>query len=196
MKLFRVLASTLVAIIILSALVGTSAAGRLSFSSQTFRAGFVSWKFNGGFGTTDCALTLEGSLHSRTIAKVAGSLIGYITRAGIGICIGGSATILTASLPWHVRYRSFTGTLPNISAVLVNMFGVTFQIREPTFGITCLASGGTMNMTYNREAGGNLTTAVLGGTSPTNCGIEGTISGTSNSLTVLGGTARMTVTLI
>ena len=71
MKPVRALSSTLAAIIILSALVATSEATRISVSSQTFRAGFARWNFSGGFGTLECPLTLEGSYHSRTIAKSA-----------------------------------------------------------------------------------------------------------------------------
>jgi len=186
----------LVAITALAALVGTSTATRLSSSSQTFRAGFARWNYTGPFGTTECALTLEGSLHSRTIAKTIGSLIGLITRSIFGACVRGSATILTATLPWHVRYQAFTGTLPNITSLLTDIAGMSFQIREPFFGITCLASGGFPRLVYSREAGGALTTATISGSSPTNCGTELTISGTSNSLTVLGAATRITVTLI
>jgi hypothetical protein len=184
------------ALVALAALTSTATAGRLSSSSQTLRAGFSRLNFAGGFGTMECPLTIEGSLHTRTIAKVAGSLIGFITRAVLGTCTRGSATILTASLPWHVRYASFSGTLPNITQLSTNLTGAQFQIREPAFGITCLASGGTTTGVYNREAGGALTTAVIGGSSPTSCGLSLTLSGTSNSLTVLGAATRITVTLI
>jgi hypothetical protein len=196
MKTFKVLASTLVAIISLTAIVGTSTASRLSTSSQTFRSGFARWNFSGGFGTMECPLTLEGSLHTRTIAKTNGALIGYITRAIVGTCPRGRVAILAVGFPWHVRYVSFAGTLPNINSIATNVTGANFQITEPIFGVTCLASGGTMTNTYNREAGSNLTTAVIGGTAPTNCGITGTLSGTSNTLTELNGTTRIRVTLI
>jgi hypothetical protein len=197
MKLVRMLASTSVAVVMLSALVGTSSAGRLSSSSQTFRAGFARWDFAGGFGTTECALTLEGSLHSRTIVKTVGSLIGYITRAVLGACSRGEATILTASLPWHVRYASFSGSLPVISMVNATVAGAQFEIREPVFGVTCLASGGTGSLVFTRETtNGVLTTLQIGGESPTDCGVNGRQRGISNSLTVLGAATRITVTLI
>jgi hypothetical protein len=50
------------------------------------------------FFTTRCQVTLEGSLHTRTIAKVQGALIGYITTARLA-CSSGSLTIL----PEHCR---------------------------------------------------------------------------------------------
>src|SRR5215216_7887633 len=169
MKPIRTLTTTLIALGMLAAFVGTANARSLSTSSQTFRAGFDRLDFISAF-SLECPATLEGSLHSRTIAKVAGNLIGYITRAVLGRCIRGSATILTASLPWHVRYVGFEGTLPAIGRLLTNVSGSQFQIREPTFGITCLASGGIPSLTFNREAAGALTTAEIGGTSPSNCG--------------------------
>jgi hypothetical protein len=196
MKTVRILASASVAIAILAACVGTSAAGRLSVTSSTFRVGLARWTFSGGFGTVECPLTLEGSLHSRTIAKTAGSLIGYITRATLGTCARGSATILTVSLPWHVRYGTFSGTLPAITRIFTTFTGARFQIREPVVSITCLASGGTNSVAYNRESGGVLTSAEIGGETPTNCEIPGVLSGISNTLTVLGAETRIIVTLI
>jgi hypothetical protein len=196
MKLGRALFAVVVAAALLGALVATASAARLSSTSQTIRATFARVSFAGGFGTNECALTLEGSFHSRTIAKTAGVLAGYVTSAILGSCIRGRGTILTASLPWHTRYASFAGTLPNITAIAATITGPQWQIQEPVFGVTCLASGGTLTATFNREAGGALTTIVLGGSSPTNCGISGTLSGTSNAATVLGAATRITVTLI
>jgi hypothetical protein len=185
------------AIFVLAAMVSTSAAGRLSFSSQTVRATYARLSFGGGFGTTECPLTLEGSLHARTFVKTAGSLVGFITRAIVGACFRGSASILTATLPWHIRYSSFAGTLPNIARVNTSVSGINFQIREPTFGVTCLAANATSNALFTREAGGALTgVAIEGREIETSCGIRGTLTGTSTALTVLGAATRITVTLI
>src|SRR5438270_3751470 len=115
MKLCKLLLAVVGATVLLGALVGTASAARLSNSSTTFRATWTSAEFSGGFGTPRCSLTLEGSLHSATIVKTRGSLVGYITRASVGPCVNGSATVLTATLPWHVQYDSFTGTLPSIA---------------------------------------------------------------------------------
>jgi hypothetical protein len=198
MKLFKLLLAVAGATVLLGALVSTASATRLSQSSQTTRATFSVVRFAGGFGTTECALTLEGSLHSRTIAKVEGALIGFITRATLGACSRGSATVLTASLPWHVRYTSFSGTLPAITRLNTSVTGAQFQIREPVFGVTCLASGGATNGNYTRNtATGVLTGVEISGVNlPTNCGINGTLSGNSTALTVLGAATAITVTLI
>jgi hypothetical protein len=199
MKLSKLLLAVVGATVLLGSLVATASAGRLSSSSQTLRATFREVRFSGGFGTTVCNVTLEGSLHERTIAKAANNLIGYITAAAVGGCTQGSATILRETLPWHVRYQGFTGTLPAITTIVTRVINSSFQIREPVFGITCLARATEATPTigtYNREASGALTTARISGSVPTNCGAEGTLEGTSNSLTELNSTTRITITLI
>jgi len=196
MKFGRTLFAVVAATALLGALTATASAARLSSSSQTIRTTFASMTFTGGFGTTTCALTLEGSFHARTITKTAGVLAGFITRAALGACATGSATVLAATLPWHTRYASFSGTLPNITAINATISGAGWQIREAVFGVTCLAGGGILSAAFNREAGGGITSIAAGGRMPTSCGAEGTLSGTSNSTTVLGAATRITVTLI
>jgi len=197
MKAGKVLFAVIAATALLATLVATASATRLSSSSSTIRATFARVDFSGGFGTTECALTIEGSFHSRTIAKVAGALTGLITRATLGTpCIRGSATILTASLPWHTRYASFTGTLPNITRINATATGTQWSIREPAFGVTCLASGSTLQGAFNREASGAITGTEVIGNSETSCGIAGNVAGRASTTTVLGAATRITVTLI
>ena len=202
MKLCKLLLAVVGATVLLGSLVASASATRLSNSSSTLRATFPTSEFVGAFGTTRCALTLEGSLHSRTITKTAGLLMGYITRATLGTCTAGSATVLTETLPWHVQYASFTGTLPNgILTLVTNVVGSAFRVRE-TGGITCLvrsSAGEPSRGTYNVGAGGLLSSVTLGGRIRTGgeCfGATGELRGTSNSLTVLGGSESITVTLI
>jgi len=200
MKLFKLLLSVAGATVLLGALVSTASAGRLSSSHATLRSTFSRVDFTGGFGTVECAITLEGSLHSRSINKVPLGLIGSITRAIVGVCPRGSATILQESLPWNVRYMSFTGTLPNITAINVRVLYPAFRIREPTFGITCLAL--TENEepsfgTFSRDTvSRTLTTARITGEVETDCGTSGTLSSNAGPITVLNSTSRITVTLI
>lgn len=149
-----------------------------------------------------CALTLEGSFHERRTAKVAESLVGFVTRAGFGGCSTGSATVLTETLPWHVRYMAFTGTLPNISSIRAKIVGAGVQVRENVFGITCLLRSSAAEptiATFNREALGALSTVTLNGeiASGAECGgVRGGVSGTSNTLTVQSSATRITITLI
>jgi hypothetical protein len=109
------------------ALAATTAAARnFSVGNQTFRGTFNNFEFEAAAVRTTCRVTLEGSLHTRTIAKVAGSLIGYITRATFGQCSAGT-TVLTQTLPWHVSYESFSGRLPSITLLVLRMTGVSFR---------------------------------------------------------------------
>jgi hypothetical protein len=106
-----------------------------------------------------CTLTLEGSFHSRSIAKVAGALIGFITRAAVAHPCGGEGEmwvhngteeplgVRTAnSLPWHMTYQGFTGTLPDISEVRIRIRGVRVTDLWRVFGNpACLAVFGEAN---------------------------------------------------
>lgn len=197
MKLSKLLLATLGAAMLLGACVGSSSARSFSTSSQTWRVAFRSVTFRGAFGNMRCPVTFEGSFHARTIAKVSGALVGDITAAALGACETGSATLLTASLPWHARYASFTGTLPNITSTRVNVIGYGFQRREPAF--TCLArstEASPLVITYNREAGGALTTASLSGSIPSSCGINEALETTVDPITVPNSSTRITITLI
>ena len=199
MTLSKMLLIAVGAALVLGALVGAASAGRLSSTSTTFRAPFSRVVLSGAFGTIDCIVTLEGSLHTRTITKTVGRLIGYVTAANLGPCASGSATFLRETLPWHLTYRSFAGTLPNITAMNVDMSGYSLQYREPLF--TCLFRSGTgaaaMVLTFNREAGGALTTAIISGEAvPSSCGINARFTSSQAPLTVAGAATRITVTLI
>jgi hypothetical protein len=201
----RILLALVGATVVLGALVGNASANRLSSSSSTIRAVFNPMTFSGaGFVNVNCPVTLEGSLHSRTIVKTVGSLIGYINRASLALasCTGGTATINQASLPWHVRYAGFTGTLPNITAINTNIVGASFEVRDPGLGVTCnytTSAASPATGRYNREAGGLLTGVTVGGSIPTSSGFPcptGTLSGTSSAPTEVGTTTRIRVTLI
>jgi len=202
MKISKLILAVVSAAVLLGALTSAASAGRLSNSSQT---GITLWRtlnFTGPFGTVECEVLLAGTYHSRTITKTAGSLIGYITAGTILGCRRGSATINQASFPWHRRYRSFSGTLPNITSIEETISGAEWTIREPTFGATCTvrAANGTSIGTYTREAGGAITRAAASSTANRCEGAlnaEGTLSGSeTNVATALTGGSRITVTLI
>jgi hypothetical protein len=131
----RLLLAGLAATAILAAAVGTASAQRLSLSNQQIRVVWTSLELTNSItaSTVRCAVTLEGSFHSRTIVKVRELLIGYITRANVqnNQCTGGRATILNETLPWHVTYQSFRGTLPRIEEILLNLIRAGFDIEIP-----------------------------------------------------------------
>ena len=202
MKAYRLIFGALVATALFGALATSATARTFSISNQTWRAQFREVNLRLPFFTTRCQITLEGSFHSRTIAKVMGSLVGYITTARLGPCASGSATILTETLPWHVRYLAFSGTLPNITDLVFNIIDIAKRMREP-FGINCLyrsTAAEPTTLTATREAGGALTGAALGGSIRTGeeCFREVvTMTSDTGTVTVLGTTAtRITVRLI
>ena len=124
------------------------------------------WEISGPeFVTYRCRLTLEGSFHARSIAKVAESLIGYVNRATLGECPINDTRVLRETLPWHIRYRSFSGTLPNIVGFTTAIIGFAMSIREP-FAARCLGRSTAAEpilFTWIREAGGRWREAGLSG---------------------------------
>jgi hypothetical protein len=203
MKLFKVLLATASATFLLGGLISTASARNYSVSSQTVRAQFRELNFRLPFFTTRCQVTLEGSLHLRTIAKLPGSShsIGYFIFARQGPCSAGSATILTETLPWQVSYLAFSGPLPNIATVLIDIYNFGRRVREP-FGINCLMRSSVEEpavATLTREVGGTLREAELGGSIRTGeeCFREvGTFTSDRGTVTVVGSTTRITIRLI
>jgi hypothetical protein len=207
----RPLLAALAATLLLSTATGSSSARSLSVSSSNFRITWASLEFSEEFGGSfmRCPVTLEGSYHARTIAKAIGTLVGYITRGTVAstACTGGHMTILSETLPWHVTYEGFTGTLPNITRIKQLVRG--FAFRMETFIGTCLISpepftGENLNWElYGSTAGGVFTvTTLVPRTESIACrnareevlrilNYRG-----SGNVTVLGGTARISVTLI
>lgn len=179
---------------VLFALVGVASANTLSVSSLAMRSTWTSAEFIGGFSTIRCAFTVEGSMHTRTTTKTAGALVGFITRASVGPCPSGSSTVLTATLPWHVQYSGFTGTLPSINSVIESIIDSKWSVREPSLGATCLvtATASSPNTATFNLTSGSVTSVTLGGTIPCTGAINvtGTVGGRS------GTNSAMTVTLI
>ena len=192
------------ATVILCAQIGAASARNLSLSNQTFRSTFREMRFIGSGRTLTCAMTLEGSFHARTVAKVLNTLMGFITRAAFNeaSCLNATFRVRTETLPWHVRYLGFTGTLPNFREVLVNFerFGFDVTAEFVGFSVTCSYRTTPVRGSFTREAGGALTESRIAGSGlvPDQgfpCG-EGALEARSTSLTVLNSTTRITVTLI
>lgn len=160
-----------------------------------------------GFGTIECNVTLLGRFEARTIAKETGLDKGRINHAVVQgeACVGGTATVLAETLPWRVRYVSFRGTLPNITAARISLIGASFRV-QPSGGIACLArteasrpglgevtlSGGrvtglTADETARIRVGGSFLCEIAS--------VESTFRGIA-LVTNLAGTADLTITLI
>jgi len=198
MKLSKLLLATIGATVLLGALVSNASARSFSISNQFIRSSFRSVTFDGVFGNIVCPVSLEGSLHARIIPKVAGTLIGYITRADLGACQVGRATILRETLPWHVRYLSFAGTLPNITQLRINVINASFRIQEPFAG--CLArstaASPAIGVIERSVATRELTVGNIEGVIPTSCGASGAFRSDPAPLLLLNTTTRIRLWLI
>jgi hypothetical protein len=134
----RIAVSAAVAALMLIAVSATSSAAWFSIVGETFRAAWPELRFTGAGSTVTCAVTLEGSFAQGTFSATAGTRVGSVARASVGACRGGSATILSATLPWSLQYASFGGTLPNITSLTFHLVGAAFQVR-PEGLVACLA---------------------------------------------------------
>lgn len=211
MRISRALALALpIATVVLAAAVTQASANRFEIPNweRGIRAAWSEFEFVIGQAIVRCPVTLEGSFHSQTFAKIARSLIGYITRASVNeaACAGGAARALTETLPWHLQYRSFEGNLPVITRVSFRLVGARFGAAmesRPCLITSTEAEPATFIFTVNgmqelssveAEGAGGAGIArelfcVLGETGRTHFrGIT--------TPTVLGGTARIRLRLI
>jgi hypothetical protein len=144
---------------VLALAAGGAFARRLELSTQTFLIGWSPLIFEAGGVRVSCPVSLEGSFHSRTLSKVCGSLIGRVIETKVKECTGGTMTALTETLPWHVRYNSFTGTLPRITGITAMVVGAAFRIT-PSGSVACLATTTSREPWFGRlgvnEASGRL----------------------------------------
>jgi hypothetical protein len=129
----QLLLTGLAATAMLAAAIGTATAKRLSITNPHIRVVWRSLELSNSISTNvvRCAVTLEGSFHSRTIVKSRELLIGYVTKANVqnNQCTGGRVTVLSETLPWHLTYQSFRGTLPRITEILLNLIGAGLDIE-------------------------------------------------------------------
>ncbi|HXE43872.1 MAG TPA: hypothetical protein VN635_01625 [Conexibacter sp.] len=108
-------------------------------SAITFTDATVSFRIT-------CEVTGTLRLNS-SIAKTAGAAVGTVTEVTVRNCIGGGVRMLTESIPWRVNYVSFSGTLPNIREVRVEIVSFALLI-ESLFGTErCLFIGNAQETT-------------------------------------------------
>jgi len=195
------------AAMLLASAVNAGSARNLEVSSQRFRVTWSRMEFQSALVTVRCQLTLEGSMHSRTIPKVTGLLIGAITRINMKeeSCAGGTGRPEQPP-PWHVSYEGFTGRLPNIETV--RFLSSRWQFAIIAVGVTCKYGTSTQNITGSALlngsqeatnetalAGRNIVSLLEGGGL---CPATGTmVSGAADGvITVLNSTERIRVRLI
>jgi hypothetical protein len=204
----KLVLTALAATLLMGFAVSAASANRIATSSRNFRVVWTGLVFTDeeGVGRVTCPVTLEGSFHSSTISKVPNALIGFVSRASVtsSSCNGGGATILGASsLPWHITYDSFTGTLPTITAINVLLSRTAFLVN--VFGINCLYQENGVSRARGRinvGAGGVVSTLDPDPTirlpkfsGSFLCPERGGFTGTG-TVTNLANTTRITVTLI
>jgi hypothetical protein len=143
----KLILAGLAAALVMAFAANSASARNISIShGELFNAQWRELRFeSGGSSAAICDVTLEGSFHYRTFIKLRETLVGYITRAIANRCTEGSATVLTTNLPWHIRYQSFVGTLPNITGIRLRIILAEFQIKERIFGTTCLSRTSNTN---------------------------------------------------
>jgi hypothetical protein len=197
---------TLVATLLMAFATSSPSARNISIShGGLFTAEWRPLRFvSDGLVAAECDVTFEGSFHYRTFLKVTNSLVGYITRAISNACRSGSATVLTANLPWHITYQSFEGALPNITGVRIALILAEYRLHERIFGTTeCLSrtSVGQPWILVARLGAGSESRLVTGLTSNTvntiGCGfIEFAFEGTARVREVPGASENLLVRLI
>jgi hypothetical protein len=144
----KIIVGGLTVALALAAAVNTATARRIEVSEQRFLILFSALTLEAGGNQFVCPLTMEGSFHSRTISKVSGQLVGYVTEAifqhpcrtnelwalnGIERIQGATAP---NTLPWHILYINFRGVLPNITEIELKFIAHGF--RTEIAGILCL----------------------------------------------------------
>lgn len=195
-----------VAVATLWTLVGAAHASRLAFGNElgtgAWRAVWREMTYSIGAETGRCALTLEGSFHSLTITKTRGALIGYVTGATASNCISGSATVLTAGLPWQVQYQGFNGVLPTINSMALRILGFGLRITDSTSRILCLVRSieepeeeTELFMALTRRSDAVIQSATLSGRLP-GCFTPLTFGGTTTSFGTPSPTRSITLTLV
>jgi hypothetical protein len=192
---------------VLAAAIGTAPAGKLSFSSQTFRAVWGELLFD----IRPCEIVIEGSFHARTFAKTAETLLGHVTRATVNALFCQRIIVLASSLPWRIRYESFTGTLPQITAIKALLLGAGILIKGTDLlgrQFECLYQTSEVNelrVSFIRAANGTLTSIKPDETvgipiatwlSSAICTPDLFLSNQSESLTVLNAATLISLTLI
>lgn len=223
----KLLLAALTTALVLAAGINTATARRIEISNTGIRIVWSELTFSSvstGAGTDAiCPVTLEGTLHSRTISKVSGQLIGFITSAHVNErsppCTykGGALAVrilngntgngeeAPTTLPWHIRYDSFAGTLPNITRIRVQLVGAGFRLEVPFFAIVCLfkTTGSFPGFgDLNIGAGGVITNLTVLPERPiplfegrAGCPTQGFFRGTA-TVTLLGNTTSITVRLV
>jgi hypothetical protein len=126
------------AVVLAAALSSSASANNLSLGRTSWRIHWSALTFTKAGNNIACPVLLAGTFHSSTLGKTEGGLIGSVTEAALtGACTGGLATVLTETLPWHLRYGAFIAEegLPFIEGVQLKLVGAAFRVADD---VSCL----------------------------------------------------------
>jgi len=135
----RLILTALAASALLALAVGDASAGRFSTNEKNFELIWDNALANKTkielIDTTaginiQCKLTLLGHFTNSTIIKATGLTQGAINHGTLNECEGGSATLRVETFPWNQRFRSFTGSLPNIRSITNSLLGARFRFES------------------------------------------------------------------
>jgi hypothetical protein len=101
--------------------------------------------FSGGGIETECELTLNGTVSSALLPKVAGTTWGSVTAARVneaGCEEGAIESSDFLGLPWSIKYNSILGTLPEgVWGLLFAIEGWAVNMRAYSLFVNCLYRG-------------------------------------------------------
>ena len=156
--MYKLVFSTLIAALLIAAAGGTATAlrsielGRGRATIALRLDGRLRLITFGGLIRITCTVELTGVVNN-VFAKREGAEIGRIREGEvIGRCEGGEARVRRETLPWVKSYRSFNGTLPNITGIVASTPG-KFQVRAA--GLTCNYSPTAIQATAEESRGGS-----------------------------------------
>jgi len=156
-----------------------------------------------GANTISCPITLRGRFESALINKTV-TRIGEINTViqEEARCAGLVIFRASATLPWEVMYEAFTGTLPNITSMRVQLLRASFT--RPATGCNYVSEAGKpFKATFNRNtANGELreitpdSTAGINGTGAAGCEFTTATFGTAGTPSRQASTNKILMTLI
>jgi hypothetical protein len=156
----KLLLAALAAALLLAAHVGGASAA-LSVNERGFR---IAWaRFEVALANeftveaVRCPVTLEGSFHSSTWSSLSEAQVGQMTRSSVGLCTGGTLTVLAEALPWALRYVSTFGF-----PMSLRMSYIPFSMQVATARHTCLTRATLeepARAVWRTDASGNVTVA-------------------------------------
>jgi len=126
----KLMLAMLVVVLASAIAASTASAGRISVNVSAIEVLFSALKARAGAFEVSCPTTLGGTFGSAVISKLSRIRWGVVYNASLAeaSCTGGSATVLTESLPWEIQYSSFSGVLPIIERISTSVVNAAWEV--------------------------------------------------------------------